>query len=519
LYGGNVENLEFVKRQYIWILIALMTVALLGLIMVQFRWIQNAIKVERKKFSLLIEKSLSEIVDKVAEGETVLRLEKGVTSFSDKNDVYRLSDQVDTELLDSSEHLFTKPQITITAQDSIFYRIKNNKLEIDSQPEVITKEDIRTKELKRFTNELVYVDNFTNKLVRKEINLKERINKSTLEAIVQQVFRNNNIDLVYEYAVVKENNSEFFKSANFDLSTEPKTYQKLLFPDDELAEDILDDNYTLLIYFPKANSTFESLPAIVITSIVLTLIILGIFMLTTYIILKQKRLSEIKTDFINNMTHELKTPISTISLASQMLKDNSISENDKNYNQISGIIDDESKRLGFHVEKVLQMAIIDKGGVELKCRKVDLHNLIEQIISNINLKLNEKNGHLKHNFKAQSVDVFADEMHLANVFTNLLDNAIKYSKGNPLIEVDTCNINGHVVVSIKDKGIGIRKENQKKIFEKFYRVPTGNIHDVKGFGLGLSYVKKIVEQHKGHINLTSESGKGSDFEVYIPLIG
>ncbi len=507
------------KRQYIWILIVLMSVALLGLIVVQFRWIQEAIKVEKRKFNSLVEKSLSEIVNKIAERETVLYREKDIISFSNKNDAYRLSDQVNTELLDSAKHLLTKPQLTITVQDSNFYRIKNQKAEEDTAPEVITKDNIRNKEYKKlFTNELIYVDNFTNKLVRKEINLKQRISQGTLDVIIKMVFKNNNIDLDYEYAVAKENDTELFKSSNFDLSKEPKTYQKLLFPDDELAEDILDDNYTLFVYFPNANSSFESLPAIVVTSIILTLVILGIFILTTYIILKQKRLSEIKNDFINNMTHELKTPISTISLASQMLKDTSIDEGSKNYKQISNIIDDESKRLGFHVEKVLQMAIIDKGGVELKYKQVNLHELIEQILSNINLKLNERNGQLKHKFEAQRVEILADTLHLSNVFTNLLDNAIKYSKDNPSIEVNTHNINGHVVVSIKDRGIGIKKENQKKVFEKFYRVPTGNIHDVKGFGLGLSYVKKIVEQHKGHIHLTSETGKGSEFQVYIPLI-
>jgi two-component system phosphate regulon sensor histidine kinase PhoR len=421
--------------------------------------------------------------------------------------------------LDSSKHLLTRPQLTITVQDSNFYRIKNQKAEEDSAKELITKENIREKGFKELlSSELIYVDNFTNKLVRKEINLKERISQGALEVIINMVFKNNNIDLSYEYAVAKENDTELFKSSNFDLSKEPKTYQKLLFPDDELAEDILDDNYTLFVYFPNSNASFESLPAIVVTSIVLTLVILGIFILTTYIILKQKRLSEIKNDFINNMTHELKTPISTISLASQMLKDTSIDECNKNYTQISSIIDDESKRLGFHVEKVLQMAIIDKGGAELKYKQVNLHELIEQILSNINLKLNERNGQLKHKFDAHRVEILADSLHLSNVFTNLLDNAIKYSKESPSIEVNTHNINGHIVVSIKDHGIGIRKENQKKVFEKFYRVPTGNIHDVKGFGLGLSYVKKIVEQHKGYIHLTSETGKGSEFQVYIPLI-
>jgi two-component system phosphate regulon sensor histidine kinase PhoR len=173
-----------------------------------------------------------------------------------------------------------------------------------------------------------------------------------------------------------------------------------------------------------------------------------------------------------------------------MLKDTSIDECNKNYTQISSIIDDESKRLGFHVEKVLQMAIIDKGGAELKYKQVNLHELIEQILSNINLKLNERNGQLKHKFDAHRVEILADSLHLSNVFTNLLDNAIKYSKESPSIEVNTHNINGHIVVSIKDHGIGIRKENQKKVFEKFYRVPTGNIHDVKGFWTGVKLCKK-----------------------------
>ncbi len=254
-----------------------------------------------------------------------------------------------------------------------------------------------------------------------------------------------------------------------------------------------------------------------ITSALLTLIIIGVFMLTLFIIFRQKKLSEIKNDFINNMTHELKTPISTISLASQMLKDKTVPTALKNFDQISSIIENESKRLGFHVEKVLQMAIIDKGGLQLKRKKLNVHSLLKHILVNTNLKVKDQNGSLVNKFTATELEIYADELHISNVFANLLDNAIKYSKNMPEIEVCTKNLNGHVIVSIKDNGIGIRKENQKKIFEKFYRVPTGNLHDVKGFGFGLSYVKKIIEEHKGHIKLTSESGKGSTFKVYLPV--
>jgi signal transduction histidine kinase len=200
-----------------------------------------------------------------------------------------------------------------------------------------------------------------------------------------------------------------------------------------------------------------------------------------------------------------------------MLNDPNLSDKEKNFRYISGIIADESNRLGFHVEKVLQMAIIDKGGAELNCKEINVHDIIKGLVKNIDLKVKDKEGKLVSELNAQKDLVYADEMHLANVFSNILDNAIKYTKDKPLIEVKTWNINGHIVISVKDNGIGIKRENHKKVFEKFYRVPTGNLHDVRGFGLGLSYVKKIVDQHKGKVNLVSETGKGSEFEIYLPL--
>jgi two-component system, OmpR family, phosphate regulon sensor histidine kinase PhoR len=513
-------NLEFVNRRYIWILICLMSIAILGLIILQFKWIQNAIKVEHNKFDLLVDKSLSEIVDKVAEHETVLNIHRETTSFSEKKDTFKLSDNGGNKMFDSSVNQSKETPLFFISNDSSFFRIKkeeNADSVLDNKK--ISKEELRADLMNKITNKSIFVENIVNKLTRKEINLEERIDQKTLDNIIKVVLINNNIKLLYEFAVVKENNpSYFFKSTNFDLSKNPKRYEKLLFSDDLLGNDILNDKYHLYLYFHKSNSNLSSLPTIAITSIILTLVILGIFILTIYIIFRQKRISEIKNDFINNMTHELKTPISTISLASQMLTDQSLSEQDKNYNMISNIISDESKRLGFHVEKVLQMAIIDRGGICMNYKSIKVHDIINKIMNNFNLKLKESNGLLESILNAGRDEVYADELHLSNVFTNLLDNAIKYTKGNPHIQINTKNINGHIVISIKDNGIGIKKENQKKIFEKFYRVPTGNVHDVKGFGLGLSYVKKIVEQHKGHIQVNSETGVGSNFEIYIPLL-
>ncbi|MBN1253019.1 MAG: HAMP domain-containing histidine kinase, partial [Bacteroidales bacterium] len=468
----------------------------------------------------LVEISLSKIVEKIAEHETVLNIQKETISISDKNETYKLPDNDHNKEFDSSTSNNAKPLFYIISQDSLVYKLKSEEPEIDTlnTKKVISKEEFRANLVNKIENKTIFVENIVNKLIRKEINIDDRIDKKTLESLIQYVFKINNIDFPYEYAVVKEDGKPYLKSDKFNLSHKDKTYKKLLFPNDVLSNDLLSQTYFLIVYFNNPKTIFRPLPSVILTSIVLILLILSVFVTTIYIILKQKKISEIKNDFINNMTHELKTPISTISLASQMLKDNGIPSDKKDYNQISNIIDVESRRLGFHVEKVLQMAIIDRGGVELKKKNLRVHQILNHIVININLKIKATNGKLIHSFDAFEDEIFADQLHISNVFTNLLDNAIKYSKESPDIEIYTKNYKNQILISIKDNGIGIRKENQKKIFEKFYRVPTGNLHDVKGFGLGLSYVKKILEQHNGEIKLTSETGKGSTFDVYIPLL-
>jgi len=515
----RLSKFSAVKKKYIWFLIGFMSIALLGLIVLQYIWIKTAIKVKEDRFDLLVEKSLSDIVEKIAEHETLLKIQKESFAISQSGETYQFSNPKETRLYDSLSTSQGKPFLYIISQDSMFYRIKHEEEADDSSNQkLFTKEELRVHLIDHVKDKTVFVEKIVNQLTRKEINLEDRINKKTLDRIIKRVFKNNNIRLPYEYAVIKEREKLYFKSKGFNLGTEPKLYQKELFPDDVLADQIISNPYNLLLYFHVNKSILHPLPTVAFTSVILTLIILGIFIYTIYVIFRQKQLSEIKNDFINNMTHELKTPISTISLASQMLKDKSIPAAVKNLDQISLIIENESKRLGFHVEKVLQMAIIDKGGLQLKRKKVNIHEVLENILINTRLKVDDKNGSLITELKAEHKIVYADELHISNIFANLLDNAIKYSKSSPRIEVYTQNKNGHIIVSIKDHGIGIRKENQKKIFEKFYRVPTGNIHDVKGFGLGLSYVKKIVEEHKGSIKLTSEKGKGSQFDVYIPNI-
>ena len=233
--------------------------------------------------------------------------------------------------------------------------------------------------------------------------------------------------------------------------------------------------------------------------------------------MNQKRVSEIKTDFINNMTHEIKTPIATISLASEAIRDEAIRRNEQLTDSYLKVIDDENNRLAGIAEKILQAAIIENENFRFNREKVNLHDMINVVVNNMTIQVEVKDGSLVFNKAAEKPVVSGDKMHLTNAITNLIDNANKYSPRRPRIRITTANYNDGVKVCVMDNGMGISHENQKKIFDKLYRVPTGNVHDVKGFGLGLSYVKTIVELHGGRVTVESELKKGSKFCIYIPF--
>ena len=247
------------------------------------------------------------------------------------------------------------------------------------------------------------------------------------------------------------------------------------------------------------------------------LFVIASFTYTILTILKQKKLSIIKNDFINNMTHELKTPISTISLAAEALSDPDISNNSSFKATYLNMIKDENKRLGLMVENVLKSALWDKPDFNLKLETINVHEILQEIINSLSLQIQVKGGKIEKNFLASTFTIYADKVHITNLFFNLIDNAIKYTDKTPEITIETSSTDKTIKISIKDNGIGISKEHQKKIFDKFYRVPTGNIHNVKGFGLGLNYVKAIIEKHNGFINVKSEANKGSCFETVLPL--
>ena len=348
-----------------------------------------------------------------------------------------------------------------------------------------------------------------------ETPIEDRVELSTLGRLIKSELKRQGINLDFKYAIKSfPGGAEklIVGDKNYN-SKQLKDFRTLLFPNDELKKP----NY-LYLYFPKQNTfLLKETGFLVIPTFVLTAMLIGIFVFTILIILRQKKLSNIKNDFINNMTHELKTPISTISLASQMLRDNTVTNTPKTIEHISGIIFQESKRLTTQVEKVLQMAVFNEGKLKLKFKEVNMNTLINSVVLNFELRVKSKNGELTSNLKAEPAIIKVDEVHITNVLFNLLDNAVKYSKEEPKITISSDVEDGFLVISVKDQGIGIQSEHVGQIFERFYRVPTGNVHDVKGFGLGLSYVKIITEAHKGKIKVESAPNKGTKFMIYFPI--
>ncbi len=344
-------------------------------------------------------------------------------------------------------------------------------------------------------------------------NIYQRVNKQSIDTLLKKELNQRGITIPYQYGVKNSSNMIFSSFAvNYNSDLLKHSYKAMLFPNDSNPQ-----NHFLYVYFPDNQGfIFSNLWSVFASSVLLILLIGGIFYSSVNTMIQQKKLAEIKNDFINNMTHEFKTPISTISLAVEVLKDNDVKKDVIKTNRYLGIIQDENRRLGTQVEKVLQMALLEKGEVKLQLGSVNVHETIEQVLNNLSVQIEQKNGIINLEMDAENPEIEADEVHLTNIIYNLLDNANKYSPENPEITIKTENIENNLKISISDKGIGMTKEQIERIFEKFYRVSTGNLHDVKGFGLGLSYVKKMVDSHHGQINVFSKIGEGSTFEIIFP---
>ncbi len=408
-------------------------------------------------------------------------------------------------------------------------KIQDNLLKIEQKNIQIEKSQFNnqvTLSLVTVRDELLSLNNEASGLYLepvKQINLNyfvvsfyDTLNPDLLKNLLIEQFKEYNINEVFEYGIYDCFTDSIIFDRYVDLSTNSKHVN---ISGTELKKWDHDGHY-FGVYFPERKDTKISSKeniskSFYISSIVIVFITL-IFAYAIVVILKQKRLSEVKTDFINNMTHELKTPISTIGLSSDVLLNKDIHKDPKRIHRYAQIIKAENNRLENQVERVLQLAKLDKGEINLKKETINIEQLVNESVEVFRLYAEQNGGSITTSFNLQNNKINADKVHLTNIIHNLLDNANKYSPENPTIEVKVFTLNNGISVTITDNGKGINKEQKRLVFDKFYRVPTGSVHDVKGFGLGLYYVKKIINQHGGKIVVESELNKGSKFTFWLP---
>ncbi|MFH1159386.1 MAG: HAMP domain-containing sensor histidine kinase [bacterium] len=335
-----------------------------------------------------------------------------------------------------------------------------------------------------------------------------------LDSIISLELNIRGIDTRFQFGIYKPERNLFIleKSSDYQRQLIQRGYAFQLF-----SSDMFTSPEYLLIYFPyERQFLLTELWGMLLISIILIVVIVYTFSYTITVLIRQKKLSELKSDLINNMTHEFKTPISTISLACEALGDKEIPKSESIYNSYVDMIREENNRLSILSERILQAAVLEKGQLKIRKVPVDLHPVIRDVVKSIRIQVEIKDGEIHSNLRAKPSVLEGDKVHLTNLVYNLLDNATKYTPKKPCIRIRTENSVQGITLTVEDNGIGITKQEQKKIFDKLYRIPTGNIHDVKGFGLGLSYVKAIVDEHHGKIVIESEVNKGSTFKVFLP---
>lgn len=365
------------------------------------------------------------------------------------------------------------------------------------------------------TNDSVFRDELEKiRCSKLKLDITDIIEPGILDSLLKEELNLMLIDNSYYYAIYNKRNDRFI-AGNYDDFESELLYSEFQF---SLVSLYQPGDYYLSIYFPrKKYLVIEQMNIWVVLSVIFLIVLLINFVYVIYTLFRQKKLSEVKNDFINNLTHELKTPIATSSLAAEMLLRPEIEKEPGKIQKYAKVILDENRRLQDQVEQVLQIAALETGSLRYRTLKVDVHQLIKNVLNTFEIKIRENNIDIKLQLEARDHFIIGDREHLQNVFSNLVDNAIKYSPIEPRIRIRSWNIHGGIMLRFEDNGIGIRKEHQKYIFKKLYRVPTGNIHEARGFGLGLYYVKTVVDYHNGRIGLNSQPGTGSTFNVFLPF--
>ena len=507
------------KKSTIWTLAILMGLTFLGLLYVQILYMKNMIRMREDQFREGVTSSLSTVANMLERDEARYFLVEDASNMS-------------------SGLVFTQSKGALPAQTGLVYSFKSSSgveadITISGDPDKINQIQFAQNDLKRdhykalkekIKGQYLYQKGLIDEVILNILNqaserpIRERADSIVVESYLKSELKNNGMELPVEFAIVNRYGQEVYKTSGYVSDVEDKSAfgTQALFQSDPESK-----RYNLNVYFPTKDDYIFSSVKFMIPSFAFTIILLIIFIFTIIVVFRQNKLTEMKNDFINNMTHEFKTPISSISLAAQMLNDSSVRKSPAMLQHISTVITDETKRLRFQVEKVLQMSMFERQKATLKLQEVDANAAIDNIVNTFKLKVEKYGGQIEAKLDAEDPIVNVDEMHFTNVIFNLLDNAVKYRKEDEplkLVVSSRNRSNSKLEISIADNGIGIKKENHKRIFEKFYRVSTGNRHDVKGFGLGLAYVYKMVHELGGEIHVDSELNIGTKFIITLPLI-
>lgn len=505
------------------------------LLALQVYYIHEVRDLRRRHFDESVTSALSQVAHQIELDEAADFLEKGANRLSDNNEILGSDDET---LSSSAVHQIDTTfnySLKSSSRDKYFTRINRSKkgknadnvnrilrqsyiapgLTDQTQqmagktPSLQDKMKQRYEENRWLVEEVIYSMMYATS----DRPLEERIDFKRLDRILKSELVIAGIDLPYHFRVTTASGALLYQCPDYETEGESTAFIQSIFSDEPPQKVAL-----LKVHFPEVENSASRSALFIMPSLIFTLILLITFAVTMILVFRQKKLTELKNDFINNMTHEFKTPISSISLAAQMLGDDSVSKTPKMMNRLTTTIIDETKRLRFQVEKVLQLSMYENQRANLNLRNTDVNELIAGVIHTFTLKVEKNGGKIISDLKASMPTVLVDEMHLTNVIFNLMDNAVKYRREDTQLELklSTWNENHRVCISIQDNGIGIKHDDLKKIFDKFFRVHTGNLHDVKGFGLGLAYVKKIVNDHKGTITVESELGIGTKFVIRLP---
>lgn len=520
------------KRVFI-LLIALMSVALIGIILVQIYWINNTIEIREKQFTNDVKFALAKVSDNIQRreiddyyqkyGSIIIDSARQSSESLVKDFYFQKIDTINKEVFSFRQSILEndfKSGIPLFGNDSLTFKTyfseKQKEISkiaaIDTDYSEVTPEERIYQIGKLSKMEKTQYENFFKEIApRQPIYNRVTLNEIYINLINE--LRERGVDTDFEFGIYGDGLATKVKSEKFKKE-KGKSYQVPLF-----ADDTGNSEYQLFVSFPeKKGYILASISTILVLAAIFILIIILAFASAIYQLLRQKQISEIKTDFINNMTHEFKTPIATINLALDAIKNPKIINDKEKVMRYTEMIREENKRMHGQVENVLRISKLEKNQLDLTSSVADLHEVITDAVTHVGLIVNDKGGYINENLGALQSEVMVSKFHFTNVIVNILDNAIKYSEDSPKIDIYTENAGNNIILKISDQGIGMSKNVQKHIFDKFYREQKGNIHNVKGHGLGLSYVKKIVEHDHGSVYVESEKGKGSTFTIKLPLI-